>query len=92
MTREEATEWAVKAFADRGVSDVGPLPVYDSYADVVFPLGGECHVRDFGKGNYIHFHVGWGAWDELSTDAPQVRIRHMIVNGEDIPESECYPC
>jgi len=91
MTREEATAWAIKAFAERGVT-VGTPIFHDPYSDITFSAGGECHSRDFGEGNYIHFHIGWGAWDELSTDAPQIRIRQMAVNGKDILESECYPC
>lgn len=92
MSPEEATEFAVKCFRDRGV-EVGEMSTWMPGQDIYFKEGCSCHAREFADNNYIHFHVGHGAWieDQLPRDAPNERIRRMILNGKDIPEEECYP-
>jgi hypothetical protein len=94
MSPEEAIEFARRCFLDRGVVVGRMLPSNDPPGYHYFSSGGSCHSLVFEGGNYIHFHVGKGAWakSELSKDAPNERIRQMVVNGKDIPESECYPC
>lgn len=93
LSPEAATLFARSEFLKRGVAVSESFTTNDPPGDHYFRQGGSCHSRVFEGNNYIHFHAGRGAWDgEISDNAPEIRIRQMTVNGEDIPESDCYSC
>lgn len=89
---DENEKFARDEFLRRGVT-VGKLNPRHEVVNYHFAGGGECHVYVFEGHNYIHWHSGKTQWSEhLAIDAPEVRIRSMLINGEELPESETFPC